>query len=98
MEILNEVLDEHVRGIDYDGRRGPSLSKMLTDTVLGKVKELGYSRYKIIVQVTVGQRLGQAMRVVSRALWNVKTDTFASVSYEGQTMYCTINVFGLYYE
>ena len=98
MDILNAVLAEHVRGIDYDGRRGPSLSKMLTDTVLGKVKELNYSRYKIVVQVTVGQRLGQAMRVVSRALWNAKTDTFASVSYENQTMYCIINVFGLYYE
>ena len=71
---------------------------MLADSVLTKVKELGYTRYKIIVQVTVGQRLGQAMRVVSRALWNVKTDSFASVSYESHTMYCVINVFGLYFE
>ena len=45
------------------------VAKELSDVVKEKVKDLGYDRYKLIVQVTVGQKVGQAMRIASRCLW-----------------------------
>ena len=39
-------------------------------------------------QVQLGQRNGQAVRVISRCLWDSHTDTAASASFESETMYC----------
>jgi hypothetical protein len=44
-------------------------AKQLADDLRERVKLLGYERYKLIIQVTVGQKTGQAMRIVSRCLW-----------------------------
>ena len=38
-------------------------------------------RYKIIVQVTIGELKDQGIRVASRCLWDVATDNYTSVSY-----------------
>jgi hypothetical protein len=44
-------------------------AKQLADDLRERVKALGYERYKLIIQVTVGQKTGQAMRIQSRCLW-----------------------------
>ena len=38
-------------------------------------------RYKIVVQVTLGQMKDQGVRVASRCLWDTQTDNYASVEY-----------------
>ncbi|CAG9467016.1 unnamed protein product [Pedinophyceae sp. YPF-701] len=98
LAILQDVIDSNVKGQVYDARKAPNFSKMLADTVLARVKDLGYTRYKTVCQVTVGERIGQAMRVVSRCLWDTKTDNSASLSYESQNLYVVLQVFGVYLE
>ena len=39
-------------------------------------------RYKIIVQVTVGQVKDQGVRVCSRCLWDTSVDNYASTNFE----------------
>jgi hypothetical protein len=51
-----------------------------------------------VVQVTLGQKSGQATRVVSRCMWDTSTDSFASETYENETVYCVCQVYGLYYQ
>ena len=63
-----------------------------------QVKLLGYERYKLIVQVTLGQKKGQAMRLVSRSLWDTSTDNFATAYYENDSLYCVCQCYGLYIE
>ena len=50
------------------------------------------------MQVTVGEKTGQALRLASRCLWDTTTDNFASDFYENASVYCVGMVFGLYYE
>ena len=45
-----------------------------------------------ILQVTLGQKKGQAMRVVSRCLWDTHSDASASELYENETLYCVCQV------
>ena len=58
----------------------PKVAKELSDVVKEKVKGLGFDRYKLVVQVTVGQKVGQAMRIASRCLWvsNIEQETIVS--------------------
>ena len=85
-------------GQPYDPVKGAQVSKQLADDVKEQVKALGYDRYKLIVEVTLGQKRGQAMRIASRCLWNTDTDTFISEMHEGEDVYCCIQVYALYHE
>ena len=52
------------------------------------VESLGKnSRYKIVVQTTVGQLRDQGVRVASRCLWDPSTDNYASCNY-ANVSYC----------
>ena len=44
------------------------------------------------LQVTLGQKKGQAMRIVSRCLWDTHADASASEFYENETLYCVCQV------
>ncbi|CAM9277509.1 unnamed protein product, partial [Choristocarpus tenellus] len=55
-------------------------------------------RYKIVVQVTIGQMKNQGVRVASRCLWDTSTDNHASVHYKTQSLWCSAMVFGVYTE
>ena len=97
-EILATVLKERIQKQKYDPIKAAQISKHIAEDLREKVKALGYDRYKLVIQVTLGQKKGQAMRIVSRCLWDTHTDSFASESYENDSLYCVCQVFGLYYE
>eukprot|EP00879_Flechtneria_rotunda_P010008 GHRR01010464.1.p1 GENE.GHRR01010464.1~~GHRR01010464.1.p1 ORF type:complete len:137 (+),score=20.07 GHRR01010464.1:240-650(+) len=97
-EVLKHVLQERMGKQQYDPIKAAQISKHIAEDLREKVKALGYDRYKLVIQVTLGQKKGQAMRIVSRCLWDTSTDNFASEYYENDTLYCVCQVFGLYYE
>lgn len=97
-EVLQQVLSENMAKQQYDPVKGAQVAKKLSDDLREKVKVLGYDRYKLVIQVTIGQKTGQAMRIVSRCLWDTNTDNFASEYFENETLYCVCQVYGIYYE
>ncbi len=48
---------------------------------------LNYPRYKVIVQVVLGQNKQQGVRVASRCLWDTDADNFASFTYKAVRVY-----------
>lgn len=56
--------------------------QILFETLTYNTKELDLDRYKIAVDVTIGEFKGQGIRVASRALWDTSTDSYASASYK----------------
>jgi len=97
-KILTDTIKERLEGTQYDPLKSAQIAKELADTVKERVKNLGYERYKLVVQVTVGEKTGQALRLASRCLWDTATDNFASDFYENSSVFCVGMVFGLYYE
>jgi hypothetical protein len=97
-KLLRTVLKERMDQQKYDPVKAAQVSKHIAEDLREKVKALGYDRYKLVIQVTLGQKKGQAMRIVSRCLWDTNTDSFASEYYENDSLYCVCQVFGLYYE
>ena len=44
--------------------------------------ELNYDRYKIVVDVTIGEVKGQGVRCASRCLWDTETDSYATGTFK----------------
>lgn len=96
--IIKQLLHERLAAQQYDPVKGSQITKQLADDLREKVKALGYDRYKLVVQVTLGERTGQAMRILARCLWDTSADNFASEFFENETLYCVCQVYGLYFE
>ena len=52
----------------------------------------------VLKNITLGQRKGQAVRLVSRCLWDAETDNCASASWSNARVYAVAMCFALYYE
>merc|ERR1712060_1004467 len=96
--VATETIKSKMEGAAYDPVRSAQTAKELSDMIKEKVKKLGYDRYKLMVQVTVGQKRGQGIRLATRCLWDTSSDNFASEYYENESLFCVAQVYGLYYE
>ncbi len=50
------------KGMQYDSEKCNEAVKVLSDTIKGRCKSLGYDRYKFVVQVIIGERREQGVR------------------------------------
>ena len=97
-EVMRIILEEDLTDKAYSARDSQNVCKALTVKIRKAVKELNFSRYKIIVHVTIGQLKRQSFQSASRFLWDHKTDDHASANFKNDTLFCTATVFGVYYE
>ena len=102
-EILSKEFDEAKVDekwiedwVDF-GDEIEDLTKDLADKIKSGIKsKLNLPRYKLIVQVTLGQRKDQGVRITSRCLWDTSTDNYTSVNYQNAHVWVSALVFGLY--
>jgi hypothetical protein len=50
-EVLRQVIRERIEKQQYDPLKGAQITKQIADDLRERVKVLGYSRYKLVVQV-----------------------------------------------
>ncbi len=80
-EIIHECLCEKLINQQYEGEKCNEAAKSLADLIRNRLKNLGYDRYKYIVQVLIGERREQGVYFGTRCFWDVNTDNQASDSF-----------------
>lgn len=83
---------------EYDAKKSRDLSKSLSNAILQEVKMLGILRYRFVCTVTIGELRGQAIRMASRCVWDIETDTFISETIHNQSLFAVGTVYGVYFE
>ncbi|KAJ7325358.1 hypothetical protein OS493_029907 [Desmophyllum pertusum] len=58
-EIMDETLSTFLKDVKYEPVKCRALSKSLSHTICERVKLLGFSRYKIVSSVSIGEMKGQ---------------------------------------
>jgi len=97
-EIMDETLATSLKDVKYDPIRCKALSKSLSHTICERVKLLGFSRFKIVCVVNIGQMKGQDVRVASRFLWDEKFDNWVDSVFISSELFGVAVVFGVYQE
>ena len=72
------------------------LCREIADDVKAKLHELGLERYKLCVQVVVGEQKGAGVRMGCRCFWDPKTDGYAEQMYQNESLYAVAFVAGIY--
>eukprot|EP01035_Chromulina_nebulosa_P021633 gene21633-27996_t len=92
--IIDKVLKEELVDKDYDEDFCRAWSLTISDKVREGLQELLWNtRYKVVVQTTIGQMRDQGVKIASRCLWDPNFDNYATSSYSNHTLFCNVLVF-----
>eukprot|EP01113_Clastostelium_recurvatum_P002944 TRINITY_DN11270_c0_g1_i1.p1 TRINITY_DN11270_c0_g1~~TRINITY_DN11270_c0_g1_i1.p1 ORF type:complete len:129 (+),score=16.07 TRINITY_DN11270_c0_g1_i1:36-422(+) len=95
-KIIQSTLHARLQKTKYSAKESPQLIQSLCSELQKAIQALDYDRYKIIVQVTVGEMLGQGCFFGSRGLWDTQTDSFATYTFQNGSLYCVATAFAFF--
>lgn len=95
---LEEILTAKVGREPYNHDLTQPLTKDLCSEIQSAVTNMGYERYKLVVQVTIAEAAAQGLRISSRCLWDPEVDNFAEFTYSNEFQHVTALVFACYWE
>ncbi|CAE8588161.1 unnamed protein product, partial [Polarella glacialis] len=95
---IERVMEDYLKDKEYGAEDAKIWTLDLSNEIKAAVKELNVPRYKIIVQVVIGEQASQGIRVASKCLWDVSSDNWASYTFQNQSLFAVGMVFGCYYE
>ncbi|CAM1332675.1 TCTEX1D2 (predicted) [Pycnogonum litorale] len=96
-ECIHLVLNEELNGKNYEVESVAVWTNRIGDNIRDKIKDMGYERYKIVVQVIIGEQRGEGVKMGSRCLWDSDTDNYASDVFISDSLFCVATAFGVYY-
>ena len=96
--VANSAIETSISGYQYDGNHGKQFCSVLADNVRSQIKQLPFHRYKIVVQVVIGQKKGQDLRVASRCMWDTKWDRHTTITKQTKDAYVSVTMFLVYTE
>merc|ERR1712039_576360 len=97
-ETIEKVMNEYLKDKEYAADDAKVWTLDLSNEIKTAVKGLNIPRYKIIVQVVIGEQASQGIRVASKSLWDVNADNWASYTFQNSSIFAVGMVFGCYYE
>ncbi|KAK7791372.1 hypothetical protein R5R35_007910 [Gryllus longicercus] len=96
-EMIHNVLNDELGGKIYSEEEAKEWSQSIANTIRMKVKEMGFPRYKFVVQCVIGEEHGAGVKIGSRCLWDADTDNYASDTFLNETIFCMTAVYAIYF-
>jgi hypothetical protein len=96
--IATSVIDTAIAGYKYDANHAKQFTVLLAERIRNQIKQLPFPRYKIVTEVSIGQKKGQDLRITSRCLWDLKWDRHITITKETSDAYVTVTIFYIYTE
>lgn len=92
-EVVERSIGPHVV---YEHEKIPQISHDIAENVRNSLRTAQNPRYKIMVQVLIGQRGGQGVRMGASCFWDSDTDNLATYNYVNDALFCIVTVFACY--
>eukprot|EP00126_Sphaerothecum_destruens_P008042 Sdes_comp20069_c0_seq1m12968 len=94
---IQKILQEKLTDLVYNSEDVANLTRDLTDEIRNFVEALGYERYKYLVQVTLGEKRGEGVKMCAKCFWDSDTDNHVQATFMNESIFCVAAVFGVYY-
>jgi len=96
-EAIHQIVSENLQGKDYNGDECNNWCKQISIQIKEKLKDMGYERYKFIVQVVIGEQRGEGVKMACRCFWDSDTDNCAQDIFMNDSLFCVAACFGIFY-
>lgn len=98
-KLMLEILKERLGKMTYESSSCQLLAKELATEIQKRVKDFRWQRYKIVCNVTLGQKKQQpGLQAASRCVWDQSLDSQASVTFENNSIFVVAQCYGIYFE
>lgn len=97
-KLVGDILNNHLQNAKYEPNKSKDLVQILSEEIKMRVKSIIYKRYKLVVNITIGQNNGNSIILASRALWNPETDNECTVEFKNNSLYCIASVYAAYFD
>nr|XP_008163915.1 dynein light chain Tctex-type protein 2B isoform X3 [Chrysemys picta bellii] len=61
-ECIHAILKENLANVQYNPEETPELTRSLSETIKDRLKAEGFHRYKMVVQVVIGEQRGEGVK------------------------------------
>eukprot|EP01029_Cantina_marsupialis_P029750 TRINITY_DN782130_c0_g1_i1.p1 TRINITY_DN782130_c0_g1~~TRINITY_DN782130_c0_g1_i1.p1 ORF type:complete len:125 (+),score=15.37 TRINITY_DN782130_c0_g1_i1:68-442(+) len=95
--IMSAIMKKKLYKQEYGSEDATRWTKEISDEIRDGVKELELKRYKICVNVVVGEQRGQAIQVGCRCFWDEEADNLATEKFVSDKLFCVATCYGVYY-
>lgn len=96
LRIAQRILEERLKGKTYSPSSMKKAASQISVLIREDIKKLNLDRYRIICQVTVGEKCDQDVFMNFLSLWKHEVDHYAVATYEETTFFATALVFLVY--
>lgn len=96
-KIIESQMESHEK-IMLNHKNAVEMCRSLSEEVLHQVKAKNYDRYRILVNVTAGEKFHQSFRQNVMVLWDNEKDALANYVHESPDMFIITSVYGVYYD
>jgi len=95
--LIHEVLNEYFETRkEYDAKEVSVWSADICEEIRSKLKELGFERYKFVVQVIIGEQRGAGVKTTTRCFWDNDSDSYASDVFMNENFFCVASAYGCF--
>eukprot|EP01135_Chromosphaera_perkinsii_P009979 Nk52_evm14s1992 gene=Nk52_evmTU14s1992 len=95
--IIREYLAEKLTDYVYNADEIAQMTKDITDDLREKLEDMNVDRYKYVVQVVIGERRGEGVKMGVRCFWDSDTDNCAKEIFTNDSIFCVAAVFGVFF-
>uniref|UniRef100_A0A8B9QKH0 Tctex1 domain-containing protein 2 n=1 Tax=Apteryx owenii TaxID=8824 RepID=A0A8B9QKH0_APTOW len=96
-ECIHAILKEKLTNVQYIPEEMPQLTKSLSEMIKDRLKDEGFDRYKMVVQVVIGEQRGEGVNMAARCFWDADTDSYAYDVFMNDSLFCVVAAFGCFY-
>ncbi|XP_010622306.1 tctex1 domain-containing protein 2 isoform X2 [Fukomys damarensis] len=96
-DCIHTLLKAELAGTEYSAEETPQLTKRLSENIKDKLKEMGFDRYKMVVQVVIGEQRGEGVFMAARCFWDADTDNYTHDVFMNDSLFCVVAAFGCFY-
>ena len=96
--LASGIVERAIHGYKYDPNQAKPFSLALADHLRNQIKRLPYQRYKLVVQVSIGQTNGQGLYMASRCVWDIRWDRHLTIVRETNDAFIAVTLFLVYTE
>ncbi|KAG0252913.1 Tctex1 domain-containing protein 2 [Mortierella polycephala] len=96
-KFMQQILQAHLQHKVYHADECQKLTKLIAEEVKAKLIELELGRYKYVVNVILGENLGEGARMDSRCYWDQESDGSAQAFFTNDSMWCAAVAYAVFY-
>jgi hypothetical protein len=96
--VIESVLNNFLQDETYAAAKCAALAQSIGDVIKGRVKDMGFTRYKLVCTVMIGENGDHSVQQANRCLWNTSTDNCAFGTFKNKTLFAVAAVYGVYFE